>query len=28
VKTAAAIAEIMKREGIDVLFVYPRNQLL
>jgi len=28
VKTAAAIAEIMKREGIDVLFGYPRNQLL
>ena len=27
-KTAAAIAEIMKREGIDVLFGYPRNQLL
>jgi thiamine pyrophosphate-dependent acetolactate synthase large subunit-like protein len=28
VKTAAAIAEIMKREGIVVLFGYPRNQLL
>jgi thiamine pyrophosphate-dependent acetolactate synthase large subunit-like protein len=28
VKTAAAIAEILKREGIDVLFGYPRNQLL
>ena len=27
-KTAAAIVEIMKREGIDVLFGYPRNQLL
>ena len=27
-KTAAAIAEILKREGIDVLFGYPRNQLL
>jgi thiamine pyrophosphate-dependent acetolactate synthase large subunit-like protein len=28
VKTAAAVVEIMKREGIDVLFGYPRNQLL
>jgi acetolactate synthase-1/2/3 large subunit len=28
VKTSAAIAEILKREGIDVLFGYPRNQLL
>jgi thiamine pyrophosphate-dependent acetolactate synthase large subunit-like protein len=28
VKTSAAIVEIMKREGIDVLFGYPRNQLL
>jgi thiamine pyrophosphate-dependent acetolactate synthase large subunit-like protein len=28
VKTAAAIVEILKREGIDVLFGYPRNQLL
>jgi thiamine pyrophosphate-dependent acetolactate synthase large subunit-like protein len=28
VKTSTAIAEIMKREGIDVLFGYPRNQLL
>lgn len=27
-KTAAAIVEILKREGIDVLFGYPRNQLL
>ena len=27
-KTSTAIAEIMKREGIDVLFGYPRNQLL
>ncbi|HEY4215279.1 MAG TPA: thiamine pyrophosphate-requiring protein [Steroidobacteraceae bacterium] len=27
-KTSAAIVEIMKREGIDVLFGYPRNQLL
>ena len=27
-KTAAAVVEIMKREGIDVLFGYPRNQLL
>ncbi len=27
-KTAAAIAEILKQEGIDVLFGYPRNQLL
>ncbi|MBL8550321.1 MAG: thiamine pyrophosphate-requiring protein [Hyphomonadaceae bacterium] len=27
-KTAAAIAEILKREGVDVLFGYPRNQLL
>ena len=27
-KTAAAILEILKREGIDVLFGYPRNQLL
>ena len=27
-KTSAAIAEILKREGIDVLFGYPRNQLL
>ena len=24
-KTAAAIAEILKREGVDVLFGYPRN---
>jgi thiamine pyrophosphate-dependent acetolactate synthase large subunit-like protein len=28
VKTSTAIAEILKREGIDVLFGYPRNQLL
>jgi acetolactate synthase-1/2/3 large subunit len=28
VKTSTAIAEIMKREGIEVLFGYPRNQLL
>jgi acetolactate synthase I/II/III large subunit len=28
VKTAAAVVEIMKREGIDILFGYPRNQLL
>jgi acetolactate synthase-1/2/3 large subunit len=28
VKTSAAIAEILKREGVDVLFGYPRNQLL
>jgi acetolactate synthase-1/2/3 large subunit len=28
VKTAAAVVEILKREGIDVLFGYPRNQLL
>src|SRR4029079_705198 len=28
VKTSAAIAEILKREGIDVIFGYPRNQLL
>ncbi|HEU4626898.1 MAG TPA: thiamine pyrophosphate-requiring protein [Steroidobacteraceae bacterium] len=27
-KTSTAIAEILKREGIDVLFGYPRNQLL
>ncbi len=27
-KTDAAIAEILKREGIDVLFGYPRNRLL
>ena len=27
-KTAAAIVEILKREGIGVLFGYPRNQLL
>ena len=27
-KTSTAIAENMKREGIDVLFGYPRNQLL
>ena len=27
-KTAAAIAEILKREGVDVLFGYPRNALL
>ncbi len=27
-KTAAAIAEILKREGIDVLFGYPRNAVL
>ncbi len=27
-KTSTAMAEIMKREGIDVLFGYPRNQLL
>ena len=27
-KTSAAIAEILKREGIDVIFGYPRNQLL
>jgi thiamine pyrophosphate-dependent acetolactate synthase large subunit-like protein len=27
-KTADAIAEIMKREGVDVLFGYPRNPLL
>ncbi|MDB6089105.1 MAG: hypothetical protein JWN85_1889 [Gammaproteobacteria bacterium] len=27
-KTSAAIAEILKREGVDVLFGYPRNQLL
>ncbi len=27
-KTSTAIAEIMKRERIDVLFGYPRNQLL
>ncbi|MDB6046726.1 MAG: hypothetical protein JWM63_5277 [Gammaproteobacteria bacterium] len=28
VKTSAAIAEILKREGVEVLFGYPRNQLL
>jgi thiamine pyrophosphate-dependent acetolactate synthase large subunit-like protein len=28
VKTSAAIAEILKREGVDVLFGYPRNRLL
>jgi thiamine pyrophosphate-dependent acetolactate synthase large subunit-like protein len=28
VKTDAAIVEILKREGIDVLFGYPRNRLL
>jgi acetolactate synthase I/II/III large subunit len=28
VKTSTAMAEIMKREGIEVLFGYPRNQLL
>jgi thiamine pyrophosphate-dependent acetolactate synthase large subunit-like protein len=28
VKTAAAIAEILKREGVNVLFGYPRNALL
>ncbi len=27
-KTDAAIAEILKREGVDVLFGYPRNRLL
>jgi acetolactate synthase-1/2/3 large subunit len=27
-RAATAIAEILKREGIDVLFGYPRNQLL
>lgn len=27
-KAAAAMAEILKREGIDVLFGYPRNRLL
>src|ERR1700744_91056 len=27
-KVSAAIAEIMKREGIDVIFGYPRNQVL
>lgn len=27
-RTDAAIAEILKREGIDVLFGYPRNRLL
>ncbi len=27
-RAAAAIAEILKREGVDVLFGYPRNQLL
>jgi acetolactate synthase I/II/III large subunit len=27
-KTDAAIAEILRREGIDVLFGYPRNRLL
>ena len=27
-KTSAALAEILKREGIDVIFGYPRNQLL
>jgi acetolactate synthase-1/2/3 large subunit len=28
VKTSTAMVEIMKREGIEVLFGYPRNQLL
>jgi thiamine pyrophosphate-dependent acetolactate synthase large subunit-like protein len=27
-KTAQAIAEILKREGVDVLFGYPRNHLI
>jgi acetolactate synthase-1/2/3 large subunit len=27
-RAAAAIAEILKREGVEVLFGYPRNQLL
>jgi acetolactate synthase-1/2/3 large subunit len=27
-KASAAVAEILKREGIDVLFGYPRNQVL
>src|ERR1700761_4253568 len=27
-KVSAAIAEIMKREGIDVIFGYPRNAVL
>ena len=27
-KLGAAIAEIMKREGIDILFGYPRNHLI
>jgi acetolactate synthase-1/2/3 large subunit len=27
-KAAAAMAEILKREGVDVLFGYPRNRLL
>ena len=27
-KVSAAIAEILKREGVDVLFGYPRNRVL
>ena len=27
-KVPAAIAEILKREGVDILFGYPRNAVL